>query len=412
MTAMTPAPLAAAAAAVSEAGTTQTVKSPVCYVVDYEPGTQHIITSVLGGMNVRSEHFNSLPAMLQQCAIARPDLIIIDVTVSNQEARGYLEMLVSANVDCPIHIMSGLNGLLTEELRRSWQRSGLKLQPTLIKPLRQKAIKTAAFDLVPRTADAPRISAGEVIDEGWFELWYQPRIDLKARVLAGAEGLFRARHPKFGLMRADEILEGASEADLLSLTTRVLGRAMGDWKSFREIGVAVELSINVPVCALKRLSLFSIFWEEGPGGSDWSGITLELNEDDVMSNMSFALGAIKELQKQKISVAIDSFGLSYEELSRYDELPFSMIKIDRSFVCNCDTDPLNAGLCGTIIEFAHRHRLKVVAEGVETVGELKALREMDCDYGQGYLLARPMSKADFIEKIQQRGPKVAPSRVA
>src|ERR1700691_1041416 len=99
MTAMTPAPLAAAAAAVSEAGTTQTVKSPVCYVVDYEPGTQHIITSVLGGKNVRSEHFNSFAAMLQQCDIARPDLIIIDVTVSNQEARGYLEMLVSANVD-------------------------------------------------------------------------------------------------------------------------------------------------------------------------------------------------------------------------------------------------------------------------------------------------------------------------
>ena len=378
----------------------------MCYVVDHEPGTRHIIASVLGAMNVNSEHFDSLSEMLERCVAAKPDLIIIDVTVSREEARGYVEMLVTAAVGCPIRIMSGLNGLLTEELRRSWERSGLDVRPVLAKPLRQQAIKTAAFDLVRASPEKPRIGVGEVLDKGWFELWYQPRIDLSSKTLAGAEGLFRARHPEFGVIPADELLEGATEADLLKLTTRVLGRALGDWKSFKDIGIAIELSINVPVCALKRLSLFSIFWEQGPGTSDWPGITLELNEDDIIPNMPFAFAAIKELQKLKINLAIDSFGLSYEELSRYKELPFSMIKIDRSFICNCDIDPLNAGLCGTIIDFAHRNRAKVVAEGVETVGELKALRNMGCDYGQGYLLARPMRKGDFLAILQQRSPKV------
>lgn len=390
----------------------QTADTPVCYLVDHEAGTRHVVNSVLDGMNVRSEHFDSLSAMLERYAVARPDLMIIDVTVSSGEARQYMEMLVAAGVKCPIRMMSGLNGLLTEALRRSWERSGLKILPVLTKPLRQQAIKSAAFDLVPRPAERPRTSIAEVIDNGWFELWYQPRIDLTAKILAGAEGLFRARHPELGVIPAGELLEGASEADLLSLTTRVLGRALGDWKSFKGIGVPIELSINVPVCALKRLSLFSIFWEHGPGTSDWPGITLELNEDDIIPNMAFAFTALKELRKQKIDLAIDSFGLSYEELSRHKELPFSTIKIDRSFVCNCDIDPLNAGLCGTIIDFAHRNRAKVVAEGVETVGELKALRGMGCDYGQGYLLARPMSKADFMSLLQKRSPKSAASRPA
>jgi EAL domain-containing protein (putative c-di-GMP-specific phosphodiesterase class I) len=114
---------------------------------------------------------------------------------------------------------------------------------------------------------------------------------------------------------------------------------------------------------------------------------------------------MKELHRHKISLAIDSFGLSYEELARHKELPFSTIKIDRSFVCNCDLDPLNAGPCRMIIDFAHRHQARVVADGVETVGELKTLRSMGCDYGQGYLLAKPMSKANFMEMMQQRSGK-------
>jgi EAL domain-containing protein (putative c-di-GMP-specific phosphodiesterase class I) len=405
------APAAEPAAEAREAASTPAARA-TCYVVDHESGTRHIFNSVLNGTAIDCEHFETPSAMLERYAVARPDLIIVDVTVSNRDARRYLETLVAAKVDRPIRLLSGLNALLTQELRQNWERSGLKILPVLAKPLRQQAIKTAVSDLVRRSPEKLKVSADEVIQEGWFELWYQPRIDLSSKMLAGAEGLFRARHPQLGVLPAGELLEGATEAELLSLTARVLGRAMGDWKSFKEIGLPIELSINVPVCALKRLSLFSIFWEHGPGSSDWPGITLELNEDDVIPNMPFAFNAIKELHKHKISLAIDSFGLSYEELSRYKELPFSMIKIDRSFVCNCDIDPLNAGLCRTIIDFAHRSRTRVVAEGVETVGELKALRDMGCDYGQGYLLARPMSKADFLATLQRRSPKGAAGRPA
>ena len=349
--------------------------------------------------------------MLKRYAVTRPDLIFFDVTANSSKARRDMELLVAANVDCPIRIMSGLNGLLTEEIRRSWERGGLKVLPVLAKPLRQHAIKNAAFEL-QQHPNRPRIRPGEVIDQGWFDLWYQPRINLGSNLLAGAEAFFRARHPELGAIPAGELLEGANEAELLNLTTRVLGRAMTDWKSFQKIGVPIEISINVPVCALKRLSLFSIFWEYGPTASDWPGITLELNEDDIIPNMPFAFSAIKELHKQKIKLAIDSFGLSYDELSRHQELPFSEIKIDRSFICNCDVDSHNAGLCETIVDFAHRYRAKVVAQGVETAGELKALRDMGCDYAQGYLLARPMSKSDFVGLLQQRSHKARAARTA
>ncbi len=395
------------AAGTTNAGAADAAKMPLCFVVDREPWARQIISSVLRDMNIEVEGFETPDKMLAQYHKKRPQLIFFDVTVGGSEANGCLEMLQSAGVECPIHLISGLNGLLTEQLKRSWSRSGLKILSTVAKPLRQQLIKKMAYELKPTTDDRPKVSLLEVIDNGWLELWYQPRIDLRSKVFAGAEGFLRARHPKLGIIPASELLSGAADSELLTLTTRVLSRALGDWKSFRDIGVSIEFSINIPVCALKRLSLFSIFWEHGPNTSDWPGITLELSEDEIIPNMPFAFGAVKELHKQKISLAIDSFGLSYEELSRHDEIPFSMIKIDRSFICNCDQDPLNAGLCEMIIEFAHKFGASAVAEGVETPGELKALRRMGCDFAQGYLLARPMNKTEMISILRQRSAKSA-----
>jgi EAL domain-containing protein (putative c-di-GMP-specific phosphodiesterase class I) len=91
--------------------------------------------------------------------------------------------------------------------------------------------------------------------------------------------------------------------------------------------------------------------------------------------------------------------VSYAELAREKELPFTELKIDRSFIAHCDTDVLNAGLCETIIEFAHRFNISAVAEGIETKGELQTLRDIGCDMAQGYFFARPMPKDKFAKMV-------------
>ena len=113
------APVAEPTAEARDAGSTQAARA-VCYVVDQESGTKHIFNSVLNGTDIDCEHFETPSTMLERYAVAHPDLIIVDVTVSNMEARRYREMLVAAKVDCPIRLLSGLNALLTEELRQNW----------------------------------------------------------------------------------------------------------------------------------------------------------------------------------------------------------------------------------------------------------------------------------------------------
>jgi EAL domain-containing protein (putative c-di-GMP-specific phosphodiesterase class I) len=374
----------------------------VCFIVDQEPGTRQAASSVLGAMAVELECFDTVAEMLKRRAALRPDLVLVDVTVDTTRSRDYLQALIDAKIDCPIRPMSGLNPLLRAESSRVWERSGLNVLSTITKPLHQQAIKDAVQSLNAKNTARSQITVTDVIDQRLYELWYQPRIDLQAQTLSGAEGFFRARRPDGTVITAAELLAHATETELLNLTTRLLSRAMSDWRTIRKLGVTLDVSINIPVCALKRLSLFSIFWQEGLDSPNFPRLTLELNESEIVPHMSLAFAAKKELERHQIKLAIDSFGMSYDEMLRYSELPFDEIKIDRSFICNCDRDALNAGLCELIVDFCHRYRTKAVAEGVETPGELRTLRKMGCDMAQGYLLAHPMRVAEFSALVQQR----------
>ena len=119
---------------------------------------------------------------------------------------------------------------------------------------------------------------------------------------------------------------------------------------------------------------------------------LEINEDEIVKDLPLIQKVEKELRPLGISFAVDDFGRAYSTIAQLKDVPFSELKIDRSFVANCNADRMNAGLCQTIIELAHRLGSKAVAEGVENAAELRALHGMGCDMGQGYLFARPMPR--------------------
>ena len=142
--------------------------------------------------------------------------------------------------------------------------------------------------------------------------------------------------------------------------------------------------------------------EGRPKAPDWPGLILEVTEDEIVNDLELANKVAEELRAHGCSLAIDDFGAGYSSLSRLRQLPFSELKIDRSYVTNCDSDRTNAGLCETIVELAKRFGLKTVAEGVETVHESHKLQAIGCDIGQGYLFSKPMAKADFVNALRRR----------
>jgi EAL domain-containing protein (putative c-di-GMP-specific phosphodiesterase class I)/FixJ family two-component response regulator len=379
-------------------------KVPVCYVVDREPGIRRLVSSALESFKIDVELFDTLTDMMGAPWSREPDLVFLDVTVGGSEGVEMIDRLAETGAKYPIQILSGLNPVLVEQIRRQGERSGLRVLPVLPKPLQSCSIRqvVAALGLRRDAHASIQVDLQEVLAEGWLELWYQPTIDLKQRKMVGAEAFVRARHPEHGVLSPETFLSNASEQELLDLTRRVLGRALRDWPAFATMGVPVELSINVPIAVLSKLSIFAIMWEQKPDVPNWPGLTLEIAEEEAVHNIPLVNKALKELQPYGISISVDNFGPSYAELLRLPELPFKELKIDRSYISNCDTDRMNKGLCETIVEFAHKFGLIAVAEGVETAGELGVLRDMGCDIGQGYLFARPQPKEELLAMVRQR----------
>jgi len=253
-----------------------------------------------------------------------------------------------------------------------------------------------------------RIPLGDVLRRDWFELWYQPKIELKSMRLVGAEALVRARHPTRGVVAPYFFLPDAGEEDLLKLTEQVILTAAGDWDIFNEYGVPMKFAVNVPVSAFVKLPIPRMLREARPRAGNWPGMVLEVTEDQIIHDLDLANEVADALRALNCTLALDDFGAGYSSLARLRQLPFSELKIDRSYVMNCDKDQLNAGLCETIVELSKRFGLKTVAEGIESVHESHKLQGIGVNVGQGYLYAKPMPKAELIGVMRKRLMKNAP----
>lgn len=261
---------------------------------------------------------------------------------------------------------------------------------------------------VPYAGPKDKIPLGEVLKRDWFEIWYQPKIELKTMRLIGAEALVRARHPTRGIVAPYFFLPDAGEEDLHKLTEQVILTALGDWEIFNEYGVSMKFAVNVPVSAFVKLPITRMISEARPKAQNWPGMVLEVTEDQIIHDLNLANDVAGALRALNCNLALDDFGAGYSSLARLRQLPFSELKIDRSYVMNCDVDQLNAGLCETIVELGKRFGLKTVAEGIETVHESHKLQGIGVNVGQGYLFAKPMEKGQLIGLMRKRMMKEAP----
>lgn len=273
--------------------------------------------------------------------------------------------------------------------------------PALWRGARGDGYRMAASTSTP----ASPLTSAEVMaarDADQLRLWYQPKIDVASRTLAGAEGLLRLIHPHLGVLAPAAFLPRLTGIDMAIVTTWVAERAVADWLHFADAGSIVRLSINAPPSTLETAELPDLFRAIRPRHRDWPGLTVEMTEAEIIGNIDAVQDAIHKLTMQSISISIDDFGAGYSSLARLQEVPFSEIKIDRGLVRGCDRNPAIRYFLKAIREFAHYHGARVVAEGVETTAEFRVVADLGIDEAQGYLFARPMPPEDFI-KIAGRG---------
>ena len=276
--------------------------------------------------------------------------------------------------------------------------------PVLKKPFETDAIVKILNDMqlgLP-PAMAARIALDEALDNQWIEFWYQPKIDLRKKQLAGAELYARARHPQHGMVLPGAFMPGASEASVERLSEMALLSALKAGLSFSKLGINLRLTVNIPVETLVKLPVEDMVRAHRPRLDRWPGLIIDVPEEQIVTDLALAVELTKRLERYNVRLAIDDFGRGYSSLARLGELPFAELKLDRTFVADCGTDKVNAPLCKTVIDLAHNFGRVAVAMGIEKAADAVALVSMGCDYGQGFLLGQPMPEERFVSLLRQR----------
>lgn len=383
--------------------------SPLAFVVDDEDNICKVIAMTLATMGVEAEKFHTAQQAMTALDEQLPAIIFLDVALKNSDAIDVIRGLGERGYGGIVQLMSGSSVDLLEDVRRVGARHGLNMRPPLEKPFRAEAIRqiitSAHLDYSPLTV----VGLDEVLANGWLELWYQPKIDLRSNAVAGAEGLIRCRHPAHGMLSPASFLPGASERSHAELTEYVIKTALRDWNDVAQTGAHLHVAVNTSIGALANLQLPALIREHRPNNDKWPGLILEVTESEVVKDVALMHEIATQLRIYGITFAIDDFGEGFSSFARLRELPFAELKLDRSFVKGCGTDRKNAGICQAIIDLAHHFGAVAVAEGLESANDLEAVKRMGCDLGQGYFLARPMPKANLLPLLRQHLPHVQPS---
>ena len=225
---------------------------------------------------------------------------------------------------------------------------------------------------------------------------FQPQFNVATGALAGAEALARWEHPSFGRICAETLFAVADRGDHVAQLSRHIGKRALAMAAAWPVSLPLKLSLNVTAedfavgdfaAALKAEIATSGFAPER--------LTIEITEQTLIADFEACAAALRELEGIGVKVALDDFGTGFSNFRALKALPLDALKLDRSLVVDIEHDPRDRAILSAMVAMARALGLKIIAEGVESEGQLAILRAEGCDVFQGFLRAGPMDAAEF-----------------
>jgi EAL domain-containing protein (putative c-di-GMP-specific phosphodiesterase class I) len=226
-----------------------------------------------------------------------------------------------------------------------------------------------------------------------FVLFYQPKVRISDRQIVGVECLIRWEHPERGLLAPHEFIEVAEEnGAIVDIGNWIIQEACRTGKALSEQARRnIQIAVNISPRQFRDSNLVATIRRNlRESGLNPSTLEIEITETMLMGNVEAANATVRQLHELGVRLAIDDFGTGYSSLNYLKKFPIDTVKVDRSFIMDIPESADDKAITSAVVAMAHRLNMEVVAEGVETQAQLDFLLELDCEYAQGFLFAKPL----------------------
>jgi EAL domain-containing protein (putative c-di-GMP-specific phosphodiesterase class I)/ActR/RegA family two-component response regulator len=349
---------------------------------------------------------------------APPDAIVLDLQLAASDGIEQLRFLHSLSYRGAVVLMSGFDGRVLASAEAIGNSLGLAIVAVIEKPARAARVRDvlAAIEQIPAATVSPPANApqaprsvspndiAEAIDGGRMELHLQPIVSAAGHAVTRAEALIRWRDPAMGLVPPEQfILIAEQDAGVIDrLTMWVAETGVAQYLRLAALGSAVQVCINISGHNLRSLDfperMAAVLQRmSAPPGA----IGLEVTESTAMHDLDTTTAVLTSLRLKGFPIALDDFGTGHSSLTALRRLPFSTIKIDKSFVGELETSNDSLTIVRSVIRLAHDMGLASVAEGVGTAGAVRRLTELGIDGLQGFYFSGPLPFEGFATWLRR-----------
>lgn len=334
----------------------------------------------------------------------RPTHLVLDLVMPGLDGVDVLHRLAEMGTDAQVIVTSGHGQRVAEAARQVARELDLRSPGVLPKPFSAALLRELLHSCDGSLsgngqARRPlRVSTDEIataLERHEFVAHFQPKIDCVSGAITGFEALARWHHPTAGVVTPDSFIAQAEQGDLINELSAQVATSALNWFGRNYASSDFELALNLSGRAVSDPTLadtMSQLCERFEVAQE--RIVLEVTETYAMADPTAALALLTRFRIRGFQLSIDDFGIGYSSLAQLARLPFSELKVDRSFVATARTSEESRKIVAALVSLSRSLGLRVAAEGVEDEWTLSLLRDLGCHHAQGYLIARPMAPAD------------------
>jgi EAL domain-containing protein (putative c-di-GMP-specific phosphodiesterase class I)/FixJ family two-component response regulator len=386
-------------------------------ILDDDAGVGQTIQWIAESLGFEAEFVTRPEEFFLRLEQKSPDIITIDLVMPELDGVEIMRLLAERKSRAKIVISSGMGTRVLDAAQRSASEHGLSILGVISKPISKEALRLLVGNGSecdqPPSVETPSPSRDEfevtrsdlqnALDRHEFILAYQPKIQCKSGATAGFEALVRWKHPDRGIVMPDSFIPAMENTGLIDALTGQIFEQSLEWfsQSFSQSNPKLSLNISakslVDIQMADNLSALCRRYQ-----IDTECIVLELTETSAMVDPILSLDVLTRLRMKGFQLSIDDFGTGFSSMIQLVRLPFSEIKVDKSFVMQAPHSSESRSVIKSIVELGHSLGLLVTAEGVENLKTLDYLNSLGCDLAQGYFIARPMPGEAARKWVEQR----------